>query len=527
MSNTDLNSLSPFEFSLFLHEEVKKQPGLPLLDAGRGNPNWTSPTPREAFFLLGEFATSELIFSQEENALGSQINSKQARLKLFEAFLSKRDTQGSRYWQHLLKHRDLIKGDFASWFDEACDAITGDNYPSPERVLDVAEGPLKRFMTKALFDENEVEFDVFPVEGGAAGICYAFDTLMNSHLLHKGDKIALFLPTFAPYVELPHLSSYMFEVVPIKAARVKVGDHVEYTYPDSELQKLCDPEIQLAVLVNPSNPNSNALNDENLETIKEIVTNKRPDLLFISDDVYGTFVPNFKSLFAVIPDNCLCLYSFSKYYGATGWRLGVLAVSKNNVMEKLIEKLPMHCKRKVSARYAPLMINDRLSFIDRLVADSRDITLNHVAGLSTPQQMMITLFSIYGIVQNGAHYQQLIMHLCHKREDRFFEVMELPSLRSEYDTAYYCDLNIINWASEHYNSEFAKYLETEWSTVDFLTELARKEHVILLRTAPFGSDLWSVRISLANLHTHEYGELGERIIHFVDQIYLKFLEQTK
>ena len=54
MSNTDLNSLSPFEFSLFLHEEVKKQPGLPLLDAGRGNPNWTSPTPREAFFLLGE-----------------------------------------------------------------------------------------------------------------------------------------------------------------------------------------------------------------------------------------------------------------------------------------------------------------------------------------------------------------------------------------------------------------------------------------------------------------------------------------
>ena len=86
---------------------------------------------------------------------------------------------------------------------------------------------------------------------------------------------------------------------------------------------------------------------------------------------------------------------------------------------------------------------------------------------------------------------------------------------------------MINWASEHYNSEFAKYLETEWSTVDFLTELARKEHVILLRTAPFGSDLWSVRISLANLHTHEYGELGERIIHFVDQIYLKFLEQTK
>ncbi len=30
-----------------------------FLNAGRGNPNWVATTPREGFFLLGQFAISE------------------------------------------------------------------------------------------------------------------------------------------------------------------------------------------------------------------------------------------------------------------------------------------------------------------------------------------------------------------------------------------------------------------------------------------------------------------------------------
>ncbi len=30
-----------------------------MLNAGRGNPNWIATTPREAFFLLGQFALEE------------------------------------------------------------------------------------------------------------------------------------------------------------------------------------------------------------------------------------------------------------------------------------------------------------------------------------------------------------------------------------------------------------------------------------------------------------------------------------
>ena len=54
--------LSPFEIKARLIElasDYAEQTGTPMLDAGRGNPNWIATTPRAAFFLLGEFALQE------------------------------------------------------------------------------------------------------------------------------------------------------------------------------------------------------------------------------------------------------------------------------------------------------------------------------------------------------------------------------------------------------------------------------------------------------------------------------------
>ena len=38
------------------HEDVERATQSAILNAGRGNPNWIATTPREAFFLLGQFA---------------------------------------------------------------------------------------------------------------------------------------------------------------------------------------------------------------------------------------------------------------------------------------------------------------------------------------------------------------------------------------------------------------------------------------------------------------------------------------
>ena len=75
-----------------------------------------------------------------------------------------------------------------------------------------------------------------------------------------------------------------------------------------------DPSVKAAFIVNPSNPPSYALTPGLTERIVDIVTNYNPNLMIITDDVYATYVHGFRSLMAELPDNTLCVYSFSKIF---------------------------------------------------------------------------------------------------------------------------------------------------------------------------------------------------------------------
>ena len=55
-------ALSPFEIKnelIDLAKATSRTTQSAFLNAGRGNPNWVATTPREAFFLLGQFACTE------------------------------------------------------------------------------------------------------------------------------------------------------------------------------------------------------------------------------------------------------------------------------------------------------------------------------------------------------------------------------------------------------------------------------------------------------------------------------------
>ena len=62
MTLQQYQALSPFEIKDFLIKEaIKKseEETVSFINAGRGNPNWIATTPRDAFFLLGQFAMTE------------------------------------------------------------------------------------------------------------------------------------------------------------------------------------------------------------------------------------------------------------------------------------------------------------------------------------------------------------------------------------------------------------------------------------------------------------------------------------
>jgi aspartate 4-decarboxylase len=127
-----------------------------------------------------------------------------------------------------------------------------------------------------------------------------------------------------------------------------------------------------------------------------------------------------------LPQNTIGVYSYSKYFGCTGWRLGVIAIHEDNIFDKMIGKLPEADVRALDKRYGPLTLEPRkIKFIDRIVADSRDVALNHTAGLSLPQQVMMSLFSLAEMMDTKKEYQKACIEIVQRRIWTMIEGMGL------------------------------------------------------------------------------------------------------
>ncbi|EGT4138510.1 aspartate 4-decarboxylase [Clostridium perfringens] len=504
--------ISPFEFKNKLIDLAKdKKSAHILLDAGRGNPNWTASTPRDAFFTFGHFAVSETKRTFESCDLAG-IPHKEGIYNRFLNFLEENKNFPAielleKIIDYGIKEKGFNPDDFLY---ELCDAIIGDNYPYPDRMLPHIESIVHDYLLKELcYLPPSKKFKLFAVEGATAAMCYIFDSLIANELLQRKDKIAIMTPIFTPYLEIPQLPRYDLESIYIHASEINTEGSYTWQYPEEELNKLKDPSIKALFLVNPSNPPSMAIHDKSKELLKDIVTNYNPNLMIISDDVYGTFVNKFQSLVADLPHNSIGVYSYSKYFGVTGWRLGTLALYEDNIFDKLISELPSEKKEMVNKRYESLSTDpEKIPFIDRIVADSRQVALNHTAGLSTPQQVQMAFFSAFSLVDKENTYKNQTIDICHRRQRLLFEGLDLPIKENPYDASYYAEFDLLQWSLKNYGPEFANYLESNYKPVDVLYKLAEESSIVLLSGGGFQGPEWSVRISLANLDDDAYSEIG-------------------
>ena len=507
--------ISPFEFKnrlIELANSSNKKSTRTLLDAGRGNPNWLAATPREAFFTFGHFAITESRYSWDDGDL-TGIPKKDGVYDRFCDYVA--DNQNMPEINLLKDIIDYgineLNFNADAFLHELTDAIIGDNYPFPDRMLIHIEQIVKRYLIQEMkYDTDKGgNFNVFAVEGATAAMCYIFDSLIANNLLLKGDKIAIMTPVFTPYLEIPHLPRYEFEVVYINSDEIDENGERTWQASQKELEKLCDNDIKALFVVNPSNPPSISISDKCISKLVDIVNAFNPNLMIISDDVYGTFVPGFKSLMAELPYNTIGTYSYSKYFGVTGWRLGTIALHENNVFDKLIKELPYSIRKRTNRRYADMNPTpSEVPFIDRIVADSRQVALNHTAGLSTPQQVQMAFFSAFALIDTENSYKNKTINICQTRKKLLFDSLGLVMDNNPNDACYYTQLDLLAWAKSNHGDDFANYLQTNYKPVDILFDLAEESSIVLLGGGGFAGPEWSIRISLANLHDEAYATIG-------------------
>ena len=256
------------------------------------------------------------------------------------------------------------------------------------------------------------------------------------------------------------------------------------------------------------------IDEKSVAMIVDIVKRWNPNLMIVTDDVYATYVPGFQSLMAQLPHNTICVYSFSKYFGATGWRLAVAALHRDNIFDELLKRLPRKRKSELQKRYGTIRSDvENMRFIDRMVADSRQVALNHTSGLSLPQQLQMSLFALYSILdsRSGDKFREGMLSIINSRLQTLWKSMGFTLLPDPTRAGYYSEIDLLVWAKKYYGEDFVEYLKFNYSPLDVVFRLATETSLVVLNGGGFDGPEWSIRVSLANLNEKDYETIGKNI----------------
>jgi len=512
-------SLSPFEFKNTLIKLATKKAGSlsKILNAGRGNPNFFAILPRYAFALLLQIATELGDEESDLYDLGLMPPVKGISKRFHQLLWHARGSPEGKFLKAAIgRMKRITKFDADKLVHGIVIAAIGCFYPDPPRVQPFVEPVLTEFLDKIIYKpkksfQNKVK--LFPTEGATAAIVYIFNSLKYNGLVIPGDTIGVLTPIFSPYLEIPALRNYDLKQVCIKA-----DEEENWEISDAELEKIADPNMKAIFMVNPTNPTSLSLSKRAIRKIKSVVTKSNKDLIILADNVYAPFVGEFNSLFNALPYNTIAVYSFSKYFGVTGWRLGAIMMANSNVIDRRLLK---QVDPSVNSRYAMVSIKPgKIPFIERLLIDSRQVAEAHTAGLSTPQQTIMTLFAVYDMMDTKRLYNKTLKKILFKRITILLKPIHYNIKETEMNSNYYVVIDLIKAVNGLVGgSDFGDYLTENRDPLEFLLDLAKKYATVLLPAVGFAGPFWAVRVSLANLPSEDYGPIGENLRSLIDDYY--------
>ena len=177
----------------------------------------------------------------------------------------------------------------------------------------------------------------------------------------------------------------------------------------------------------------------------------------------------------------------------------------------------------LDARYGSLVVDPRkLKFIDRMVADSRTVAQNHTAGLSTPQQVQMALFSLFALMDEAGAYNKAMKRIIRRRQTHCIASWASPTAPDANGTDYYTLLDLEAIATELHGAEFARWMLAKKQPLEMLFRLADEGGVVLLPGKGFGTRHPSARASLANLNEYDYVKIGSVIRRLADEYYSEF-----
>lgn len=179
----------------------------------------------------------------------------------------------------------------------------------------------------------------------SAGNMQALNTIFHT-MLDPGDEIILTDPCFASHIQ----QIILFNGVPVYWP---LDEDNGWQLDVEKLPQLITDKTQAIVLVSPSNPTGKIFSKEDLIKVGRIA--KEHNILVIIDDPYSDFLyENSEQYFNLatveeFKDHIVYMYSFSKSYAMSGWRLSYMVMPEELKHQAIkVHDATMICAPRVS-----------------------------------------------------------------------------------------------------------------------------------------------------------------------------------
>ncbi|MDT8379552.1 MAG: pyridoxal phosphate-dependent aminotransferase [Desulfotignum sp.] len=278
------------------------------------------------------------------------------------------------------------------------------DFDTPEHIRDAAKtaldqgytryppasgfADLRAAVAKKLAEENRIQADpeseIFISVGAMQGI---FNIML--HLLDTGDEVLVVDPGYDYYSQIR-----LFGGVPV---RIPAREENRFKIDPDEVAKAVTPRTKAFILNTPSNPTGAVFDRDILEQVAAIC--QKHGIMVISDEPYEHILFDGNTHVSIgsldgMQDLTVSIYTLSKSYAMTGWRVGYVTAHKAIIaeMEKLMEHM-VSGVTSVAQRAALAAIQGSQECVKQMVvryAKRRDLLingLNRIKGISciTPE----------------------------------------------------------------------------------------------------------------------------------------------
>lgn len=201
-------------------------------------------------------------------------------------------------------------------------------------------------------------------------------------LTQPGDEIILPSPSYASYQEVVRIAGCTPRFAPLREER-------NFAFDEEAFEACLSSRTRAILYCNPNNPTGTVFSEA--ETRALIALAERHNLFLVIDEAYKDFVYTSEVYFspaqvAAVRQRIVRIFTFSKAYGMTGWRVGYLHSDARNVQEILkVHDALVTCAPVVS-QYAALAAleygQEHITSFRQAFKQRRDLMLAHLDHLS-------------------------------------------------------------------------------------------------------------------------------------------------